>query len=110
MTVANPCPRGSIGPTVTWAFIWLMVGLKIPIIALGWIVWRAIHAEPVPPEDVTVDNDGGGGTSHPTPRRPRPPRPGPRGPPPPRRGPRGEPLPQPPARVRAVADPGPRVR
>jgi hypothetical protein len=91
---------GTIGSNVTWAFIWLMVGLKIPIIALGWIVWRAIHAEPVPPEDATVDSDGGGGGNHPKPRRPRPPR----------RGPHGEPLPQPPARVRAVADHDSHVR
>jgi hypothetical protein len=85
---------------VTWAFIWLMVGLKIPIFALGWIVWHAIQAEPVPPEDVPVDSEGGGGAKHPRPRRPRPPR----------RGPHGEPLPQPPARVRAVADPDSHVR
>jgi len=71
-----------------------MVGLKIPIIALGVIVWRAIRAEPAMPEDTTVDSDGGGGANHPRPRVPRPPR----------RGPHGEPLPQPPARVRAVAD------
>lgn len=74
--------------------LWLMVVLKIPIIALGWIVWKAIHAEPVPPEDVVADNDGGGGSERPSPRRPRPPR----------RGPHGEPVPQPPARIRAVAD------
>jgi hypothetical protein len=80
---------------VTWAFIWLMFVLKIPIIALGWIVWRAIHSEPVQPEDALADGDGGsGGTKHPRPRPPRAPR----------RGPHGEPLPQPPARVRAVAD------
>jgi hypothetical protein len=80
-------------PKVTWAFIWLMVGLKIPILALGWIVWKAIHAEPVPPEHVPAEGDGGGGAKHPHPRRPRPPR----------RGPHAEPLPQPPKRVRAVA-------
>jgi hypothetical protein len=68
-----------------------MVGLKIPIIALGWIVWKAIKAEPVLPEDAAADSNGGGG-SHPRPRHPRPPR----------RGPHAEPLPQPPARVRAV--------
>ena len=78
---------------MTWAFIWLMVGLKIPIFALGWIVWKAIRAEPVPPEGEPVDADGGGGTKLPKPRRPRPPR----------RGPHGEPLPLPPARVRAVS-------
>jgi hypothetical protein len=85
---------------VTWAFLWLMVALKIPIIALCVIVWRAIHAEPVPPEDAMVDDDGGGGAKHPRPRRPRPPR----------RGPHGEPLPQPPARVRAVAGSDSNVR
>jgi hypothetical protein len=78
---------------VTWAFIWLMVGLKIPIVALGWIVWRAIHAEPVVPGDTPVDADGGGGSKHPRQPRPRPSR----------RGPHGEPLPVPPKRVRAVA-------
>jgi hypothetical protein len=77
-----------------------MVGLKIPIIALGWIVWRAIRAVPVEPEDATFDSDGGGGAKHPRPRRPRPPR----------RGPHAEPLPQPPKRVRAVAIRDTRVR
>jgi hypothetical protein len=70
-----------------------MIGLKIPIIALGWIVWKAIKAEPVAPEERPADGSGGGGGLHPRPRRPRPPR----------RGPHGEPLPQPPARVRAAA-------
>jgi hypothetical protein len=69
-----------------------MVALKIPIIALGWIVWKAIKAEPPVAEDIPADSGGGGGR-HPRPRRPRPPR----------RGPHGEPLPQPPARLRAVA-------
>jgi hypothetical protein len=70
-----------------------MVGLKIPILALGWIVWRAIKAEPVTPGEAPVDADGDGGTKHPRQPRPRPPR----------RGPHGEPLPLPPKRVRAVA-------
>ena len=77
-----------------------MVGLKIPIIALGIIVWRAIHAEPALPEEATSDTDGGGGTGHPRPRKPRPPR----------RGPHAEPLPQPPSRIRAVGDRDPSVR
>jgi hypothetical protein len=77
-----------------------MVGLKIPIIALGWIVWRAIHAEPAQPEEAAIDGDGGGGAKHPRPRKPRPPR----------RGPHAEPLPQPPSRVRAVAERNPSVR
>jgi hypothetical protein len=84
---------------VGWAFVWMMVILKIPIIGLCWIVWRAIKAEPVLPEEAPADS-GGGGTHHPRPRRPRPPR----------RGPHGEPLPQPPARVRAVACEGIAVR
>ena len=91
---------GTIRPTVTWAFIWLMFVLKIPIVALGWIVWKAIHSEPVSPEDAIADQDGGGGSKHPRPRRPRPPR----------RGPHGEPLPTPPARVRAVSDSNTSVR
>ena len=62
-----------------------MFGLKIPIVALGWIVWRAIRAEPVEPEDASLGSDGNGGSKHPRPRRPRPPR----------RGPHGEPLPLP---------------
>jgi hypothetical protein len=78
---------------VTWAFIWLMVVLKIPIVALGIIVWKAIHAEPVVPAEPAFDSDGGGGSHTPRPRRPRPPR----------RGPHAEPLPLPPKRVRAVA-------
>jgi hypothetical protein len=77
-----------------------MFVLKIPIVALGWIVWKAIHSEPVQPEDAALDSEGGGGAKHPRPRRPRPPR----------RGPHGEPLPQPPSRVRAVADREPHVR
>jgi hypothetical protein len=77
----------------------MMLILKIPIIGLGWIVWRAIKAEPVTPEDAAADT-GGGGSDHPRPRHPRAPR----------RGPHGEPLPQPPARVRAVASQEPSVR
>jgi hypothetical protein len=100
MSLVSEARPGYHPPDVTWAFLWLMVGLKIPIAALGIIVWRAIHAEPAPPEEVTVDGDGGGGTQHPRPRKPRPPR----------RGPHAEPLPQPPERVRAVADRNPVVR
>ena len=73
---------------MTWAFIWMMFVLKIPIIALLWLVWYAVHAEPLPEEEVR-DDDGGG--PHPRPRRPRPPR----------RGPHASPPPASPARVRA---------
>ena len=72
---------------MTWAFIWMMFVLKIPIIALLWLVWYAVHAEPLPEEEQRDD----GGTHHPRPRRPRPPR----------RGPHSSPPPASPARVRA---------
>ena len=33
---------------MTWGFIWMVVVLKIPIVALLWLVWWAVHAEPEP--------------------------------------------------------------
>jgi hypothetical protein len=78
---------------VDWAFIYLMLVLKIPILALLGIVWWAVRSTP---EDAEERTDGDGGQ-----RRPRhhPRRPLPR---PPRRGPHGAPAPEPPARTRAV--------
>jgi hypothetical protein len=78
-----------------WTFIWLMVLLKIPIVALFLLVRWAVRQEP----DTGVGGDGGIGPRlqprHPHHPRPRPPRL-------PRRGPHGEPpLPSPP-RVRAL--------
>jgi hypothetical protein len=72
-----------------WAFLWIMIALKIPLAMLLYIVWWAIHAEPEPVE--SSDDDGGqrrdsGPRSHP----PRPPR----------RGPHGDPAAPPPERVR----------
>ena len=81
-------------------FIFLMLVLKLPIFALLYIVWWAIHAVPEP-EPVT-DEDGG--TKKPLAPPPRPRHPHPRSPLPrsPRRGPHGAPaLPAPP-RVRTV--------
>jgi hypothetical protein len=73
-----------------WAIFWMAVVLKIPIIALLWLVWWAIRSEPAPAGD---DAGGDGGVRpRPHPRR-RPPRP-------PRRGPHAEPAPVPPKRVR----------
>jgi hypothetical protein len=71
-------------------FIYLMFVLKIPIIALLWIVWWAIHQtdEPEP-----VDQDDGG-TKTPHPRDPLPHAP--------RRGPHREPAPPSPPRVRTA--------
>jgi hypothetical protein len=89
---------GTIRP-LGWAFFYLMVVLKIPIVLLGYIVWKAIHAVPeAEPEETPAD--GGGGTSHPREPKPRPPR----------RGPHGEPLPLPPQRVRARGRSLPKVR
>jgi hypothetical protein len=59
-------------------------------LALGYIVWWAVHQEPE-----AVEDPGDGGTK----RRPHPPRPLPRTP---RRGPHGDRLPAPPPRVRPL--------
>jgi hypothetical protein len=79
---------------VSATFIFIMIGLKIPIAMLLYIVWWAIKAVPedqVPP----VDEDGGTkNPAHPH-RRPRRPRP-------PRRGPHGDPPLPAPARTRTV--------
>ena len=79
---------------MTWAFIWMMFVLKIPIAGLFWIVWRAIHATPETATGEAPAEGGGGEGPQPRPLRPRPPR----------RGDHGEQLPQPPARIRAVGD------
>jgi hypothetical protein len=76
--------------------LWLFVVLKIPIVALLWLVWWAIHQEPEP--DEAPPGDGGQrvtGRREPVhPRKPLPHAP--------RRGPHGEQaLPAPP-RVRPV--------
>jgi hypothetical protein len=76
---------------MTWGIIWMAVVLKIPIVALLWLVWWAVRAEPEPAGD-EAGGDGGGGHS-PRPRTPRPPR----------RGDHAVPAPQPPPRVRARA-------
>lgn len=80
-----------------WGFIWIMLILKIPLIALLWIVWWAIRntEEPVP----ETGDGGDGGTKLPRHPRPDPHRPR-------TRGPHGDPpLPAPP-RVRTTARAG----
>jgi hypothetical protein len=77
-----------------WTFIWLLVILKIPIVALFLIVRWAVRDAPD-----AAGEDGGIGTG---PRSPHPHRSRPRRPRPPRRGPHTEPAPASPARVRAV--------
>jgi hypothetical protein len=80
-----------------WTFIWLMVILKIPIVALFLLVRWAIRQTP----DAAAEEDGGIGFA-PRPRHPH--RPRSRLPRSPRRGPHhGAPALPPPARVRSVA-------
>jgi len=81
-----------------WAVFWLALILKIPIVALLYLVWYAIRNPPVP----EMDQDGGGGSRF-DPHHPRinPPHS-------PRRGPHAEPPPGAPDRVR-VTHRGPRV-
>jgi hypothetical protein len=77
-----------------WTFLYLMVFLKLPILALLYLVWWAIRQTPEPGDGGGGDDDGGS-------RRPRHPRPPLR--PLPRRGPHhGIPAPAAPARVRPV--------
>lgn len=72
-----------------WMFLWLMLGLKIPIAALLYIVWWAIHQT----DEDAAPSSGDGGVRPPhRPRIPRRPR---------RRGPHGSP---------AIAMPRPRTR
>jgi hypothetical protein len=79
-----------------WTFIWLMLCLKVPIVALFLIVCWAVRQTP----QEATGQDGGIGPPlrprHPHHPRARPPRL-------PRRGPHGEPPLPPPPRVRAVA-------
>jgi hypothetical protein len=87
--MACPVP-GTISPmSGFWAFFWLAVILKIPIVALLLIVWWAIREPPVP----EAGDDRGGSDRDPRHPRRRPPHP-------PRRGPHRDPAPGTPARVR----------
>ena len=85
---------------MTWGFLWIMLVLKIPLAALLWLVWWAIHQETDPGTD---GSSGEGGSKVRGPHRPQPSLdPFPR-----RRGPHGDPsLPAPPrVRTTAVARP-----
>jgi hypothetical protein len=79
----------------TWTFIWLMVFLKIPIVALFLLVRWAVRQTP----ESAPGQDGGIGP-HPRPRHPHHPRSRP--PRAPRRGPHRSPSPAAPPRIRAV--------
>src|SRR5689334_9548661 len=93
-TVGGCRPPGGGVPCrkVSWTFVYLMVALKIPIAALLYLVWWAIHQTP----ETTENGSGDGGTKRP--RHPRPPLPRrPR-----HRGGHGLALPSPPRTRRAV--------
>ena len=76
-----------------WGIVWLAIALKVPIIALLYLVWWAIKDPPVAMVD---EDDGGSADRDPSPHpRDRPPHP-------PRRGPHGPPEPAAPARVRVA--------
>src|SRR3954447_5995037 len=80
---------------MTWGFIWLMLVLKIPIAALLYIVWWAVHQDTEPDTDGS-DGDGGTKVREPHGHRPLPPRLPRRPGRPRRRGPHGDPtLPSP---------------
>jgi hypothetical protein len=76
-----------------WTFVWLMLFLKIPIVALFLIVRWAVKQTPEP----ETGQDGGIGP-RPSPHRP----PHPRTQLPRRRGPHGNPVLPAPARMRTV--------
>lgn len=79
---------------MSWGFIWLMLVLKIPLVALIWLVWWAVKQEPEPASE-SRDDDGGVKPLHQHhPRRPLPRHP--------RRGPHGDPALPPPPRIRTV--------
>jgi hypothetical protein len=74
-----------------WAMLFLFLGLKVPLLALCWLVWWAIKQS----DDGTAEDPGGdGGSKQP---HPHPPAPLPRAP---RRGPHGDPAPPSPPRIR----------
>jgi len=74
-------------------FIWMMVVLKVPVVAAFVLIWWAVR-EPEP-ADAEPDDEPGGSDRDPgaQPRRPGPPR----------RGPHGAPAPGAPRRVRTAS-------
>jgi hypothetical protein len=77
-----------------WTMLYLFVFLKLPLMALFYLVWWAVHQTG---DEVPEAGEGG------SPREPQPrPHDHPKLPRAPRRGPHGDPAPQAPQRVRAV--------
>jgi hypothetical protein len=75
----------------TWVFIFMMVVLKLPILALFGIVWWAVRQKPEEADDAS----GSGGSAKPSSPHPHSPLPHS-----PRRGPHGEPAAPAPPRMR----------
>ena len=73
--------------------LWLALALKVPIVALLYLVWWAVKDPP----EAMVDDEGG------SPDRDSGPHPRDRPPRPPRRGPHGDPAVPSPPRVRTVS-------
>jgi hypothetical protein len=78
---------------VGWTLFYMMVVLKIPVIALLLLVWWAVRQEPEPADGEQRELVRRG-PDHPRPRRPKPSRRGPHG---------AEPQPSTPPRIRAKA-------
>jgi hypothetical protein len=76
---------------VGWTLFYMLVILKIPIIAAFVLVWYAIQ-EPEQADEEPRERLHRGGDDRPRPHRPRPPR----------RGPHAEPPPKSPKRTRAI--------
>ena len=76
--------------TVGWALFYMMVILKIPVIALLTLIWWAVKQEPEPADGDQRERLHRG-PDDPRPRKPRPPR----------RGPHADPPPATPKRIRA---------
>jgi hypothetical protein len=74
-----------------WAMFFLFFALKVPLLALCWLVWWAVKQVP---EDEEQPGGGGGAKRQPHPHPPFPHLP--------RRGPHGDPAPPSPPRVRPV--------
>jgi hypothetical protein len=87
-----------------WTFVWLFFILKIPIVALFFLIRWAVRE----PAEAVPNDDGGGIGPRSRPLHPHHPRSRPggrgggRGPIIPRRGPHGDPTPASPVRVRTV--------
>jgi hypothetical protein len=85
--------RGTLRDVEAWGFIWIMLVLKIPLVALLGLVWYAVKATPDP---IAADEDDDGGINKPRPHDPAGPgRPR-------RRGPHGDPLVPAPPRSRTT--------